>query len=214
MSKKNIRYNFWTGYSDLMTSLFFVMLMLFVLTIVLLHKRIIFSEEERVATQKQLDKIKEIEEAVKGIDSTYFEYNTIYKKHVLKISVNFPTGISDMNRIDSLTKDNLEEAGNSIIKSLRKINKEYPGIQYLLVIEGQASNDRYPYNFELSYNRALSLSRFWDDKGIDFGENCEILISGSGIGGIMREEEEFKNQRFLIHLIPKPGVIEASKIIN
>ena len=105
MSKKNIRYNFWTGYSDLMTSLFFVMLMLFVLTIVLLHKRIIFSEEERVATQKQLDKIKEIEEAVKGIDSTYFEYNTIYKKHVLKISVNFPTGISDMNRIDSLTKE-------------------------------------------------------------------------------------------------------------
>ena len=53
MSKKNRRYNFWTGYSDLMTSLFFVMLMLFVLTIVLLHNRI-------NATERQLAKIKEI----------------------------------------------------------------------------------------------------------------------------------------------------------
>ena len=31
---------FWTSYSDLMTSLFFVMLVLFILVIVLLHKRI------------------------------------------------------------------------------------------------------------------------------------------------------------------------------
>lgn len=208
MSKKNRRYNFWTGYSDLMTSLFFVMLVLFVLTIVLLHKRIVSSEEERAATQKQLDKIEEIEEAVKGIDSTYFDYNTIYKKHVLKISVNFPVGVSDMNSVDSITQKELEEAGKSIIKSLNKINNEYPGIQYLLVIEGQASKDSYTYNYELSYNRALSLSRFWNEKKVDFGENCEVLISGSGTGGIMREKEESKNQRFLIHLIPKPGVIE------
>ena len=201
MSKKNKRYNFWTGYSDLMTSLFFVMLMLFVLTIVLLHNRI-------NATERQLAKIKEIEEAVKGIDSTYFDYNTIYKKHILKISVNFPVGVSDMNSVDSITQKELEEAGKSIIKSLNKINNEYPGIQYLLVIEGQASKDSYTYNYELSYNRALSLSRFWNEKKVDFGENCEVLISGSGTGGIMREKEESKNQRFLIHLIPKPGVIE------
>ena len=205
MSKKNRRYNFWTGYSDLMTSLFFVMLMLFVLTIVLLHNRI-------NATERQLEKIKEIEESLKGIDSTYFDYNTIYKKHVLKISVNFPVGVSDMNKVDVITKNNLKKAGKSIIKSLDKINKEYPGIQYLLVIEGQASKDKFPYNYELSYNRALSLSKFWDNDSIDFGENCEVLISGSGIGGTMRDTiNEENNQRFLIHLIPKPGIIEASK---
>ena len=39
---------FWTSYSDLMTSLFFIMLTLFVLVIVLLHKRM-------EATEKQLD---------------------------------------------------------------------------------------------------------------------------------------------------------------
>lgn len=214
MSKKNRRYSFWTGYSDLMTSLFFVMLMLFVLTIVLLHKRIVASEEERAATQEQLEKIKEIEESLQGIDSTYFEYNDNYKKHVLKISVNFPVGMANIKSIDLKTQNDLKEAGKSIIKSIKNINKVHPGIQYLLVIEGQASKDSYTYNYELSYNRALSLSRFWNENGVDFGDNCEVLISGSGIGGTMRDEDESKNQRFLIHLIPKPGVIEASKILH
>jgi len=40
MSKKKESY-FWISFSDLMTSLFFVMLVLFVLTIALLHKRMI-----------------------------------------------------------------------------------------------------------------------------------------------------------------------------
>lgn len=221
MAKKKRDNSFWTSYSDLMTSLFFVMLVLFVLTITLLNKRVVdiegerrAIEEERKATQEQLDKIREIEEAIKGIDSTYFEYNDNYKKHVLKISVNFPVGVSKMDSIDPETKNELIEAGKSIIKSIKNINKEHPGIQYLLIIEGQASKDSYPYNYELSYNRALSLSRFWHEKELHFGDNCEVLISGSGTGGTMREEEEAKNQRFLIHLLPKPGVIEISKSIN
>ena len=45
---------FWTSYSDLMTSLFFIMLTLFVLVIVLLHKRM-------EATEKQLEEIKKVE---------------------------------------------------------------------------------------------------------------------------------------------------------
>lgn len=207
MAKKKRDNSFWTSYSDLMTSLFFVMLVLFVLTITLLHNEI-------AATQEQLNKIQEIEEAIKGIDSTYFEYNDNYKKHVLKISVNFPVGVSKIDGIDPETKNDLNEAGKSIIKSIKNINKEHPGIQYLLIIEGQASEDSYIYNYELSYNRALSLSRFWYDRGLRFGDNCEVLISGSGTGGTMREKVEAKNQRFLIHLVPKPGVIEISKSIN
>ena len=214
MSKNNRNSYFLTGFSDLMTSLFFVMLVLFVLTLAHSRQRIINLREGLSATKQQIEKIEEIEEALKGIDSTYFQYNTIYKKHVLKISVNFPVGISEMETVDSITRDNLKKAGRSIINSLKKISDEYPGIQYLLVIEGQASKDSYTYNYELSYNRALSLSRFWNENGVDFGDNCEVLISGSGIGGTMREEDESKNQRFLIHLIPKPGVIEASKISN
>lgn len=211
MAKKEREAYFWTSYSDLMTSLFFVMLVLFVLTITLLHTRIVSSEKERAATQSQLDKIAEIEESVNRIDSNYFEYNDIYKKHILKIKVNFPLGKSEMNSVDYSTQSQLRNAGFSIQDTLRNLNNTFPEIKYLLIIEGQASNDSYGRNYELSYERALALNRFWDYNQIDFGNNCEVIISGSGTGGTMRKDNETENQRFLIHIIPKPGVIEASK---
>lgn len=204
MSKQKKESFFWTSYSDLMTSLFFVMLVLFILTIVMLHQKI-------KATQAQIDKINEIEEAINKIDSTYFDYNKVYKKHIMKIKVNFPTGVSDINVIDYNTKRKLINAGRSIQQTLININKEYPKIQYLLIIEGQASKDNYARNYELSYERALALSKLWSDNNIDFGANCEVLIAGSGTGGTMRENVEQLNQRFLIHIVPKPGIIEESK---
>lgn len=206
MSKNRKESFFWTSYSDLMTSLFFVMLVLFVLTIALLHRKI-------VATQAQLDKIEEIEEASNKIDTTYFEYRKEYKKHILKIRANFETNKFNESDIDNATKTKLEDAGSSIQTSIFSITKKYPNIQYLLIIEGQASRDNASatHNYELSYKRALTLKNIWDKKGIDFGNNCEVLISGSGTGGTMRESTETLNQRFLIHIIPKPGIIEASK---
>jgi hypothetical protein len=111
-----------------------------------------------------------------------------------------------------LTKQELAAAGKSIQESITEISKQYPAIQYLLIIEGQASKDNYPRNYELSYERALALYRFWSiSNEIDFGKNCEVLISGSGTGGSMRDMQvESNNQRFLIHIVPKPGIIEAS----
>ncbi|MDR1403048.1 MAG: hypothetical protein LBJ60_05020 [Tannerellaceae bacterium] len=217
MSKVKKESFFWTSYSDLMTSLFFVMLVLFVLTIVILNKRMVQLNEqkdqvaraERIA-QEQIDKIKEIEQATKDIDPTYFIYNETYKKHILNIPVNFPRGISTIHSIDLPTRQKLIEAGKAIQRLIHEKTKEY-GIQYLLVIEGQASKDTYAKNYELSYERALNLRAFWNKEGLDFGRNCEVLISGTGVGGVMREPEEEKNQRFLIHIIPKPGVIEAGK---
>ncbi len=204
MSKQKKESFFWTSFSDLMTSIFFVMLVLFILTIVLLHKKM-------VATQSQIDKIKEIEEAVNKIDSTYFDYNVVHKKHILKIKVNFKKGVSDIKTLDFYTQQELIKAGRSIQNTLININNEYPNIKYLLIIEGQASKDKYNRNYELSYERALALQKLWSDNSIDFGSNCEIIIAGSGIGGSLREKEEYLNQRFLIHIIPKPGIIEESK---
>ena len=94
-----------------------------------------------------------------------------------------------------------------------KTTQSNPHIQYLLIIEGQASKDGYAYNYELSYQRALSLKKFWEDNGLNFNDkNCEVLICGSGDGrlsgtGLMRESKEVLNQRFLIHILPKPGKI-------
>lgn len=200
MSQKKESF-FWTSYSDLMTSLFFVMLVLFVLVIVLLHKRM-------EATESQLEAIKEITESTKDLNPDYFELRPEYKKFVLKIQVKYPVGKSDLKDMVSNDKkaqlQKLAKAGQEIQNFLNKHSDN----QYILIIEGQASKDDYLLNYELSYQRALALMRFWIvDSHIKFRDNCEILISGSGDGKLdthsMREKQEAENQRFLIHIIPK-----------
>lgn len=192
---------FWTSYSDLMTSLFFVMLVLFILVIVLLHKRM-------EATEAQLQEIKKVEQSTQDLSRDYFTYRPEYKKYVLTIQVRYPAGKSDLKDMVSSDKqaqlNKLAEAGKEIQDFLEKHHEN----QYILIIEGQASKDNYLFNYELSYQRALALMRFWiEDSNISFGKNCEILISGSGDGKLdthsMREANEPENQRFLIHIIPK-----------
>ena len=197
---------FWTSYSDLMTSLFFIMLTLFVLVIVLLHKRM-------ETTEKQLEEIKKVEASTKDLNPRYFNYRPEYKKYVLNIEVKFPTGRGELSEIDASKLEPLYEAGREIQQFIAK-HRNY---QYLLIIEGQASNlkDGYKRNYELSYERALGLMKYWtQEKDLEFGENCEIQIAGSGDGEInthsMREEVEAKNQRFLIHVLPK-NIIKDEK---
>ena len=118
MNKKSF---FWVSYADLMSSLFFIMLVLFVLMIVMFHKEdperlreeirklekeLVTSKEELAASRielaaskGELDKIREIQNAVSKIDPTFFEYNPDHKKHVLKIDVEFPTGDAEIENI-------------------------------------------------------------------------------------------------------------------
>lgn len=226
MAEKKNKSFFWASYADLMTSLFFVMLMLFVVAVVELNKKNIelqgtntqiSIEKERL--QAQLDKAQEIETATRGLESEYFEYREEYKKHQLTIDVNFPTGRSDIeNCVPRSTQDSLLAAGRKAKAFVDSTTAKHPGIQYLLIIEGQASKDSYSQNYELSYKRALSLKKFWekgDNKGpiLFTDKNCEVLICGSGDGkqsgtGLMREPKEYLNQRFLIHILPKPGIIQ------
>ena len=110
-------------------------------------------------------------------------------------------------------------------------------VSYVLAIVGSASNlkgstfhppyDTYAYtdyenwNYILSYQRAKALYDFWKRSGIvDFDapkyhDVIELVIAGNGLGGVGREnegpnydhEEEKKNQRFLIQIIPKVGKV-------
>lgn len=223
---------FWTSYSDLMTSMFFVMLVLFVLVVALLHRRMSDIDAERKATAEQLQVIKEIEEATHTIDTTYFEYHPEHKKHVLNINAHFNERSFNIDDIDKETQDKLMEAGKAIKKFIDKITTEHPEVQYLLIIEGQASRDSYGQNYELSYQRALALKQFWegnryneyrkrwekdeereDKDRINFGNKCEVVIGGNGDGrlsgtGFMRETNNRLNQRFLIHILPKTSIPE------
>lgn len=213
---------FWTSYSDLMTSLFFIMLTLFVLVIVLLHKRM-------EATEKQLEEIKKVEASTHELDkSRYYSYKPEYKKYVLNVKCFFDQLKSDLKDLQT-DRVSLQSAGKEIQTFLKNNSQN----QYLLIIEGQASRNsqkQTDQNYRLSFQRALTLMKFWKDEcHIDFGSNCEIQVAGSGDGRynfgftdgednlrfmeldgkLMRErgKNEILNQRFVIHVIPK-NIIE------
>ncbi len=204
---------FWTSYADLMTSLFFIMLVLFIISVVLLSRKVGEIEYAATATKVQLEKIKEIEAAVNEIDPRFFKYDAEHKKHILNIDVSFNIGSADITNIPIEKRTDLLEAGKSIREFIVRAHQEYK-VNYLLIVEGQASKDDYPLNYELSYERALSLVKYWSYNGIYFDNiGCETLISGSGQSGVLRsfpdDRSNRANQRFLIHIIPKPGIMEG-----
>lgn len=208
---------FWTSYSDMMSSLFFVMLVLFILTISLLHKEIVRIDNERRATQEQLDQIERLNKSIEHIDSKYFDYDEKFKRHTLKdIVVSFNRGSSDINNIPEEQRKQLVQAGYAIRHFITTTTDSIPEARYLLIIEGQSSKDDYVRNYELSYERALSLVKLWSDNHISFdNEICELIISGSGQNSAFRVAPDNRsnqaNQRFVIHIIPKPGVITSNR---
>ena len=214
MSKKKKESFFWTSYSDLMTNLFFVMLMLFILAIALLHREVVKIEKARAATEEQLKKVKELEKSIEHIDAQYFEYVDEYKRHTLRnVNVSFRVLSSNINDISDEDREKLLNAGIAIQNFLRKAKKEIPQAEYMLIVEGQSSRDNYKYNYELSYARALALVKYWSENNIKFDSlPCEVIISGSGQSSKFRNVPDVgsntSNQRFVIHIIPKPGVIE------
>jgi hypothetical protein len=194
---------FWTSYSDLMTSLFFVMLALYVLTYVKLRAD---QEQYRIDAQR-FKQLQNLQNSIESIDKRYFVYDSTHRKHVLNIEVKFNTKSFNINDVAADKQNDLKTAGKSIRDFVGKDTK----LEYLIIIEGQASKygDEMD-NYELSYKRALSLLDFWRNNGINLREipNCELLLSGSGIYGVPRRtSDERANQRFLIHIIPKIGSI-------
>jgi hypothetical protein len=174
------------------------------------------------ATQKELDKIKQLNESIEKIDDRFFVYNSNSKRHTLKedIKVSFEKYKSDIyaKTISQNTRLKLDSVGYAIHKFMLDAQKEIPEAEYLLIVEGQASKDPYSKNNELSYERALALVNYWKSKGILFYSYkdgfkvknnlpFELIVSGSGISSEFREVNEPDNQRFVIHIIPKPGLL-------
>ena len=196
---------FWVSYSDLMTSMFFIMLVLFVLSTGYLKSVL-------DTTKGQLKKIEELQAAVKELPKDYFVYQPQYKRFKLNKEIHFDAGSS---RIKRKYYSYLKKVGTSILKLVNNLSQDERykkfDIKYLIVIEGMASKDSYKYNYELSYKRSLALYKFWKANNIIFDPNiCEIQIAGSGTDGIREFSgaNERKNQQFLIHIIPKMGKIE------
>ncbi|MFM9948243.1 MAG: hypothetical protein ACKV1O_09920 [Saprospiraceae bacterium] len=200
---------FWLSYSDLMTSLFFVMLVLFVLIYSLQNQMI---GELKVA-KEELDKIKEITRTTQALkDGGLYEYNESCKRFELKQEILFPA--RDV-KIPENARSQLVKAGKQI-QALTEKFKEDKKVKFLIVIEGRAAKHIKPERFhlnkelevwakELSYGRAMSLFYLWKKNGIDLNtSNSEVYMSGSGFEGQCRygANEEGKNKRFIVQVIP------------
>lgn len=194
---------FWPSFADLMTALFFIMLVLYVLTYLKL------TNQQR-ATEQQLNKIKEIQAAVKELPQDYFQYDSEYKRFSLVQNIEFERG---QDIIKPKYEQYLIDVGVSIKDLISNLKSEYAqqDIKYVVIIEGMASNDNYIDNYPLSYKRAWAVMKLWQRENVMPDQSvCEVQVAGSGTGGIGRfpNNEEFKNQRILIQIVPKIGEIK------
>jgi hypothetical protein len=191
--KKNS--TFWVGYSDLMTSLFFVMLVLYIVTFMKLK----MDQGIMVKELEKLNEIENVETALSTLNQAYYEFDAVNKRYKLKMDVQFPPNSADIYELTSETRKDLYSAGKSLFDKIKTLTNSNENIEYLLVIEG---------NTERYNERALALYNFWNSKGVDFGElngQCEVIIAGSGYFGQSREKDESKNKRFTIQVTSKVG---------
>lgn len=219
MKKNNI---FWISYSDLMTSLFFIMLVLFVLAIGHLkikdieNQRLIAelkkSQEGLIKETERLEKLLNLEKQFEPlIKDNSFYYLPACKKFIAKdlmgIEIFEPNQYTIKQEYISTTID----VGNKIKNFLKKLNSQNPELSYLLIIEGNMANtfDRridedQDYGYIISYQRALSVYKLWLRNNINLRKyNVEVMLCGSGFNGLCRDVIEENNKRFSIQIIPK-----------
>lgn len=208
-----------------MTSLFFAVLVLFVVVVVAMGavNRQVQEAKEKLekalidanATNEQLNQILRLQDQFNTLTtSSSLKYDEQKRMFYAKDFV----GIEIFEPNKDIIKDEYVETVNRVgkdikelIESLKANNKDF---KYQLVIEGTAA---IPYRelkagtfnpdnvgmYELSYRRALALYNKW--KHLNFREsNTEIIIAGSGFNGINRDKiVEDNNKRFVIQIIPK-----------
>jgi len=200
--KKQNKEVFWISYGDIMTSLFFIMLVLFGLY------------QLRVsASLNELKEIKEIQFALENLDKRYFKFDEKNKRYKLTTDVNFKSNSYSILDIPTEKRILIKEAGKNIYELMEKLKQENPNVNYLLIIEGNTQRAmknhlmRPTDGYRLSYNRALALMYYWLISGYDFRklDNCELLIVGSGYFSKSREENEIENRKFTIQITPKIG---------
>ncbi|MCB2378714.1 hypothetical protein LGH70_14020 [Hymenobacter sp. BT635] len=215
---------FWPSYVDLMTSLFVVMLVLFVYSFKLFKDRehdLKAANGELKAKAEELEQITKIRNSLKRLEGKYFKYDPALERHELLVPVQFKSG---RDEIQDAYKPALLQAGRTLRSVLKTIKTEQP-VRYLVIVEGMAA--RYSGNdarnraeeqltYQLSYRRALNLLNFWKQNGLDFSQDSgvELIIGGSGFFGTgrYRGAKEGQNKRFLIQVIPKIGRITSTTV--
>jgi hypothetical protein len=215
----NRRDFFWPSYVDLMTALFLVMLVLFVLSYKRFQDKQASLEQAKARLEVQLKEKKKIDEIRAALarleDPRYFVYNQRYKRYELNFPVEFQAQRYDL---PAEARQPLIEAGRFLLRQMQALDRA-DNVQYLVVVEGRAAKnpnlpDTDPRNLDgaavrqLSYNRAMEVIRLWESAGLRFPANLELVAAGSGFKGVGRYtgfRDEAKNKRFIIQIQPKIG---------
>ena len=235
--------SFWLSYSDLMTSLFFIMLVLFIVSVISVFKlkeelnkltsgnkpyNELLAENEKLrkenkqlsdtlgatqATAEQYKNILQLEEQFKVLSSSStLRYDNEHKTFVAKELEGIEIFSAESDTIKSAYYGKVDSVGHDLEKLLSELYRKNSTFKFLLVIEGNSANNYKhtmskdkPYNYRLSYDRALALYNRWNKQGINLRKyNTEIQICGSGLNGINRDTQvEEYNKRFVIQIIPK-----------
>jgi outer membrane protein OmpA-like peptidoglycan-associated protein len=214
MSKEN-RDFFWPSYVDLMTVLFLVMLVLFVLSYKMFEGKDQENRENIARLQVEVQekrKLDEIKAALSRLDDKYFQYNEKYKRHELLVDVLFEQSSAV---IPERSRAPLRRAGQNLSQVINSIDEK--DVKYLIVIDGRAASfpegdprnvTQREYALQLSYQRALALLKFWQNAGIKFPKDrIELIAAGSGFEGAGRKGD-IRDRRFVIQILPKVGELE------
>ena len=184
---------FWPSYVDLMTALFLVMLVLFVLS----YRRFQDRENQLKVQLRELQLIRRIQSSVQQLmgDKTLFRYEPRFRRYTLARDIQFQGGQWDLRRPSqtlppaqaAASLAYLRQTGGALrglVDSLLARKRRDPALRevsYVLLIQGSASNlkdarapryDAYAYTdyenwgYILSYQRAKALHDFWRQQGI------------------------------------------------
>ena len=217
---QNRRDFFWPSYVDLMTALFLVMLVLFVLSYKRFQdekKKFQAKEQELNAKVAEKEKFDEVMTALQGLQGRYFSYRPDCKRHELRVNVVFAPRQA---ALPPEAQDSLYLAGQFLLARIAAIPRRL-NVKYLIVVEGRAAKNTYkspndpanrdgPVVRQLSFERAMALVNFWRARGLAFDEqHFEIVAAGSGFRGSCRYAgaAETYNRRFVIQIIPKIGAL-------
>jgi flagellar motor protein MotB len=204
---------FWPSYVDLLTGLFAVVLVLFVLVFKLFkdQKQVIQRKTDSLSVMaSQAQRIREIDEQIAALEKKgTFAYDTVFKRFLVK---DF-NGKEIFEPGKFIIKDEFTSTAIKAGMEIRDLINSYTrdkDVTFVVLVEGNTAKqyDGNPKgsidgNYELSYKRSLSLVNFWRENGIYFSNKTELIIARSGVYGVARDNLEENNKRFLIQVIPK-----------
>ncbi len=206
--KKNSNNLFWISFSDVMTSLFFVVLVLYVLTYVMLKKQ----QNNLLVENEKLNQILKLEQQFKPLQNDNdFIYLKDCKKYISKTLSKIEIFEPNKTTIKKKYQTAAINVGKQIESLLQNLNTNNTNFSYLIIIEGNMANTwdkKYNknnnYGYNTSYKRALAVYQLWNRNNINLRQyNSEVLISGSGFNGLCRDKIEDNNKRFSVQIIPK-----------